>query len=439
MAGTATGDSDEKIVTEFGGPIGATLIMVWSHCWMYYLWLSLEFYQGGVFFPNDWTTFTSQMSHAIPTYKTFIVYWGFILFQVVIAVILPGPIVKGLPVPTENNKQHDYLCNGISCWYLTLILTGVLYYYDIFKVTFLIENMGSLITTAIIAGDFVSVCIYLAGIFQAKQIRMYGNIIYDFFMGSYLNPRIGIFDFKMFAEIRASWSQLFLLTLAAALKQYETIGYITNSMIIMLVAHGLYSNACMKGEECIPTTWDIFYEKFGWMLIFWNLAGVPYVYCFQSVYLLKNSDINHSNLVTAIMLVVLVTAYYIWDTSQSQKNTFRSILRGTYVQRWTFPQLPWKTIENPRVLKTESGSTLLIDGWWRYARKIHYTCDIVMASIWALSCGFTGVLPFFYPVFFFFMIMHRYFRDYDRCERKYKKDWVKYCEIVPYAFIPYVY
>ena len=48
----------------------------------------------------------------------------------------------------------------------------------------------------------------------------------------------------------------------------------------MLIAHFIYANACQKGEECIPTSWDIFYEKWGWMLIYWNLAGVPFVYAF---------------------------------------------------------------------------------------------------------------------------------------------------------------
>ena len=61
-----------------------------------------------------------------------------------------------------------------------------------------------------------------------------------------------------------------------------------------------------------------------------------------------------------------------------------------------------------------------------------------MASIWALSCGFSGILPFYYPVFFTIMILHRYFRDVERCKRKYGKDWDRYCEIVKYAFIPYV-
>lgn len=147
------------------------------------------------------------------------------------------------------------------------------------------------------------------------------------------------------------------------------------------------------------------------MLIYWNISGVPYVYCFQSIYLLKNSYINHSPLTTALLIIILVGAYYIWDTAQSQKNRFRMKLKGTFVPRYSFPQLPRGTLENPKYLNTESGSALLIDGWWKYARKIHYTCDIIMAFVWALSCKFTGFLPFYYPLFFTIMILHRYGRD----------------------------
>lgn len=422
---------------EFGGPMGSLFIMIWSHFLMLYLWVSLEFYQGGLFMP-EWDQLPSQLAKAIPTLQTFAVYWGFMILQVIFAYVMPGPVVKGLPVPSEENKQYNYLCNALYSWYATLTIVGALYYTGIFSITFLVENLGSMMVTSMISGDLVSFCIYMWGIISKRSIRMSGNIFYDFFMGSILNPRIGILDLKMFAEIKASWLQLFLLTLSAAVKQYEDTGEFSNSMILMLVAHFLYSNACMKGEECVPTTWDIFYEKFGWMLIFWNLSGVPYVYCFQSFYLLKNPGVNLSNGVFGVLLVVLLFAYYIWDTAQSQKNRFRQQIKGTYVKRFAFPQLPWGTIENPKYLKTESGSYLLTDGWWQYARKIHYTCDIIMAFIWALSCGFSGILPYYYPVFFVIMILHRYTRDTERCKLKYGKDWDKYCGIVKYAFIPYV-
>ena len=100
-----------------------------------------------------------------------------------------------------------------------------------------------------------------------------GIIIYDFFMGTVLYPRIGEVDIKMIAECRWSWLTLMILTMSCAMKQYENLGYVSREMGVMLVAHWLYSNATVKGEHYIPCTWDMFHEKFGWMLNFWNITG----------------------------------------------------------------------------------------------------------------------------------------------------------------------
>jgi Delta24(24(1))-sterol reductase len=208
----------------------------------------------------------------------------------------------------------------------------------------------------------------------------------------------------------------------------------------LVLAHGLYTNACMKGEECVPYTWDLFYEKWGWMLIFWNFCGVPFVYCAQARYLYVHNIVAHQNpLYTAALFGALLLAYYVWDTAQSQRNRFRMMQRGTYQRRpYAFPQLPWGTLHNPSFLRTANGGTLLTDGWWRYARKIHYTMDVVMAGLWGATCGTAHVLPYFYLCFFTAMITHRYLRDADRCSRKYGADWDHYCRQVPYIFIPYV-
>lgn len=170
------------------------------------------------------------------------------ILQIALAFVMPGPKIKGLPVPSENNKQYEYHCNALYSWYFTLALVFMLHYTGLFHITFLMDNFGSMLVTSMISGDIVSLVIYLWGILSKKQIRMSGNIFFDFFMGSILNPRLGKVDLKLFAEIRASWLQLFLLTVSAAVKQYTLHGHITNSMVIMIIAHFLYANACMKGE-----------------------------------------------------------------------------------------------------------------------------------------------------------------------------------------------
>jgi Delta24(24(1))-sterol reductase len=431
---------------EFGGPIGAFFIILFSHLLVYYLWICLTYYNGALTYPNslsDIIPFLSRMTNHIVegasfTFKALFIYTGFIVFQFLLAKTFPGIKVKGLPIPTENNKQLTYLCNGVLSWYATIAFAIFLNFTGIFRLSTLADNMGNLITVGMIIANLLALILFINSSISKKKLETSSNIIYDFFMGKILNPRLFGVDLKLFSEIRIPWILLFFLTLSAAAKQYDMYQTVSMPMIFMIVAHGLYANACMKGEECIPTTWDIFQEKFGWMLIFWNYVGVPFVYCFQSFYILKNNP-QHSSIYMLAVFSLLLLAYYVWDTANSQKNRFRMQLRKTYIKRNAFPQLPWGTLKNPKYLKTLSGDYLLIDGWYRYGRKIHYTADTVMAITWGLSCGFSNFLPYLYPIFFILMITHRYQRDLKRCSNKYGLDWERYCKTVPYKFIPFVY
>ncbi|KAL8925897.1 MAG: hypothetical protein Q9208_003210 [Pyrenodesmia sp. 3 TL-2023] len=127
--------------------------------------------------------------------------------------------------------------------------------------------------------------------------------------------------------------------------------------------------------------------------------------------------------VLVVFYVTYLLAYWVWDTTNSQKNRFRQEERGTLIERRTFPQLPWQTVKNPHVIKTQAGESILADGWYGYARKIHYTADMYFAIMWALITGFKSPLPWFYPVFFAIMISHRAYRDIKKCEAKYGEAW----------------
>ena len=107
------------------------------------------------------------------------------------------------------------------------------------------------------------------------------------------------------------------------------------------------------------------YEKFGFMLAFWNMAGVPFTYCHCTLYLANHSPETYRwSLSTNIGLyVLLLGSYYIWDTCNSQKNRFRQQMHGQTITRKTFPQLPWGTIQNPTFIKCANGGTLLTSGW----------------------------------------------------------------------------
>ena len=78
-------------------------------------------------------------------------------------------------------------------------------YLNVFKISYIYDHLGSFLSSAIIFSNLSVLAIHFITILLKKQERMHGNFIYDIFMGACLNPRIGIVDIKMVAEVRLSW------------------------------------------------------------------------------------------------------------------------------------------------------------------------------------------------------------------------------------------
>lgn len=439
---------------EFGGWKGTLFFMINSHFIMYYFWLCVEFYNGELVHPwhhllrnadGTVSAFIHEMwghivRHASPTAQTFGLYSFFMLLQYVLAVVVPGERSFGLPCPSENMHKRTYKVNAVWVWYCLILIVGVAHFTDTLPLWTVREQFGSFMTVAVIWGNGVSLIIYLYGLLCNRAFRMSGNHIYDFFMGSVLHPRLpGDIDIKLFAEIRNSWMLLFILTTSCAAKMYKDTGAITYNMWYMIISHLLYTNACEKGEECITATWDISHEKFGWMLIFWNFAGVPFLYCIPSLYIQTVlRDYSYSGRCFALMIAVLLCAYYVFDTANSQKNRYRMKKQGVpehILRRRAFPQMPWGYIEHPRIIKSDRGE-LFVDGWWAYGRKINYTADTVITLMYGLVCTVHNFIPFYHFFFFVGMLLHRSARDDARCNKKYGPLWEEYVRLVPYRFIP---
>lgn len=407
------------------------------YCW--------EENNGQVVFPTSVEAFQHHITNAIhmigtkgvPSNKTYFIYFLFFVIQIILASFMPGLTMEGLPT-APHGKRLKYLCNGYSCYYFCLFGLFAIHIAGIFPLSYLADHFGEVLIASMLIGDITSLFWYIYGLLFADEYNgksaQTGNIVYDFFMGTILYPRIGIVDIKMVAEVRWSWLTLMLITLSCAVKQYELLGYVSPQMAFMVLAHWLYSNATVKGEHCIPPTWDMFHENFGWMLNFWNICGVPFLYCFQSLYILKNQATISTQLSTPFMIfnyLLLLVAYYMFDTANGQKAFIKIPIR-----RNTFPQLPWAQLEEPiKYIVTPKGK-LLVDGWYAFGRKIQYSGDILMALSWGLACGFSSPLPYFYCFFFTSMICHRQWRDEIRCSEKYGKYWTLYTKQVPNVFIP---
>lgn len=114
------------------------------------------------------------------------------------------------------------------------------------------------------------------------------SVMYDFFIGRELNPRIGPVDLKFFCELRPGLIGWVVINLGMLLKQKEMQGYVSASMIMVNVFQGLYVWDSLFFERAILTTMDITTEGFGFMLAFGDLGWVPFTYSLQAHYLVTN-------------------------------------------------------------------------------------------------------------------------------------------------------
>ena len=90
---------------------------------------------------------------ASPNAYAWKVYTGLIVYQLALAWVVPGFMQEGLPVPSLGYKTLMYKCNAIGCIYITMITAAGLHYYNIFRMTEIIDNFGHLMTVAMIVGS----------------------------------------------------------------------------------------------------------------------------------------------------------------------------------------------------------------------------------------------------------------------------------------------
>jgi protein-S-isoprenylcysteine O-methyltransferase Ste14 len=251
-----------------------------------------------------------------------------------------------------------------------------------------------------------------------------GNVIYDYFMGRELNPRSikGTFDWKEFCELRPGLIGWCILNMAMLTKQYDNLGYVTGSMILINIFQGLYVWDALYQERAILTTMDITTDGFGYMLIFGDLVWVPYTYSLQSRYLVDHDPYLSWYTLLCIVLVNIF-GYLIFRGANGQKDAFRRNPESMEVSHLTY-------------LQTKRGTKLLTSGWWGLARKINYTGDWIMGLSWCMVCGFDSIVPYYYAIYFAILLVHRSVRDDHMCQEKYGDDWDRYKEFVPYRFIP---
>ena len=291
-----------------------------------------------------------------------------------------------------------------------------------------------------------------------------GNLVYDFYIGRELNPRVtlpffGEIDIKTWCEVRPGLTGWILFDLAFVAKQYRAYGFVSDSIIFTTLVQTFYVFDAQYLESGILTMIDITTDGMGFMLSFGDLVWVPFLYSTQCRYL-SVYPVHIGWTGVAAVTAVFGLGLYIFRASNTQKNDFRSR-----------PDDP--SVANLSYIQTKRGTRLLTGGWWGMSRHINYFGDWLQASPFSMPTGLAGytILPvgsalatsgavtmldgrgvvqdqakgwgipftYFYVLYFAVLLMHRERRDDAFCLKKYGEDWEKYRKLVKWRILPYVY
>ncbi|KAE8287943.1 Delta(14)-sterol reductase [Larimichthys crocea] len=264
-----------------------------------------------------------------------------------------GKVSEGLVL--RDGTRLKYPINGFH----GLCITGVLLMFLVglgAPLGYLFELLLPLAVCAIAVSFLFSVYLYIRSFLAPSHALALGgntgNPLYDFFIGRELNPRIGNFDLKYFCELRPGLIGWVVINLGMLMKEVELRGSPSLAMILVNSFQLLYVADALWNEEAVLTTMDIVHDGFGFMLVFGDLAWVPFTYSLQASFL-----VVHPQAISSFRAAIIIA------------------LNGL------------------ETIATATGKRLLVSGWWGLVRHPNYLGDLLMALAWSLPCGktdFTG-------------------------------------------------
>lgn len=408
-----------------------------------YLWICIHRHGGALVLPS--AELLGQVP--APTLKSLVLVAGWVAFQVALDLYLPGRDYLGLV--QRDGRRLMYRLNGLASLVVTLLLLGGLVAADVISGSAMLAQLGSLLVTSILVAYALGLFLYVYGRryvprdapLQPSSVSLQADgslalsgtaaiplrtVIYDYFMGTSLNPRIGRLDLKMFCESKLGMTSWMVLTLLMAHAEYQLKGELSLPMVLVCLFQFVYVVDFYFFEEAMLSTWDINNENYGYMLAFGFVVWMPFNFSLQAQYLVHNTP-SLPGWGAALLVALNFAGYYVFRTSNLQKHRFRTVPGAKIWGR------------EPSYIQTQRGTRLLTSGWWGMARHSNYFGDLLMALAWCMPCGFSHLTPYFYFIYFAPLLIDRERRDDRHCAGKYGPDWVRYCQAVKYRIVPFLY
>lgn len=131
---------------------------------------------------------------------------GYMLWALLLMVVVPGKNVEG-PV-TQNGNVPIYRDNGFTCYVLTMValvtLAVLLPRYTPYSVTIVYDHFDEFLGTLTVFSHLLCIFLHAKGLLfpSSSDSGSSGNLIFDYFWGTELYPRVFGVDIKVYTNCR---------------------------------------------------------------------------------------------------------------------------------------------------------------------------------------------------------------------------------------------
>ncbi len=358
----------------------------------------------------------------------------FTAFQLALMKFLPGQIFYGPVTPRGNIPV--YRENGMAAFVITIVTFCLItFQFHLVSPTIIYDHFGELLSALNLFGFGLCAFLYFKGIYlpSSTDYGSSGNVVFDYYWGTELYPRIFGWDIKMLTNCRLGMMSWGLILLSFAAKQEQLYG-LSDSMLVAVGLQFVYLTKFFLWESGYLRSLDIMHDRAGFYICWGCLNWIPGVYTSGTLYLINHP--NHLGFVLSAVITILGTLCILINYwADKQRQTVRST-NGKCIVWGKAPKLTYAEYSTSKgELKT---NILLSSGWWGISRHFHYVPEILGSFFWTVPALFESPLPYFYVIYLTCLLTERAYRDDRRCFEKYGKAWNEYCEHVPYKIIPYV-
>lgn len=360
-----------------------------------------------------------------------------------LSLLLPGQEYHG--PPTLSGFRPVYYRSGFYFYLISmLVVVPLIWHFHLLHWYYKFVTFAGVLAAT---GLFVCVVLFVKGHLWPSPgvFGSSGSPVFDFYWGIELYPRFGLDDSLDLKTLVNSRFGLFLwqvVVLAAWKANYElhlasyARGDISWAITASTVLQTVYLAKFYFWEDGYMSTIDIAVDKFGFYVGWGCIAWVPTFYPLASLYLVKHSPNGFGVVHFAIVVTVGLAMIGMNYMSDRQRQVFRQ--KNGKCDIWGKPAKVIHAIYEDEMGQPKR-STLLASGYWGLARHFNYVFELGSALAWSICGGFGSIIPFLYFLFLLVLLVHRSFRDEEKCSTKYGKYWEQYCTAVPYRILPYVF